>query len=211
MVGISPMWERIKPFARKVADAIGYERTHIARLVANRSVMQRLDALPCESLDVLEVSAGTLWQQRRWGSFTEMNYPEHDICQERLDRAFDIIIADNVWEHLLHPRRAAQNVLVMLKPGGLFINITPFMIRHHGYPVDCTRWTELGMRHFLVDAGFDDDLVETGSWGNAEAVRANFYRWAHAGWRRRLPNDPEFPVTVWAFARKAGGEQPLMN
>jgi SAM-dependent methyltransferase len=192
----------IKDAAGRLARAVGYDVTHITRTVAYRAVDARLDDLPFADLDALEIAAGWKWRRRGWGSFTEMNWPDHDICEDRLDRQFDVVIADNVWEHLLHPYRAAQNVLAMLKPGGLFINITPFLIRHHPIPTDCTRWTELGMRHFLADAGFDGDRIETGSWGNAAAVKANFRRWARTGWRRSLPNDPDFPVAVWAFARK---------
>lgn len=186
----------------RIARAVGYDVTHITRTVAYRAIDARLDAMPCADMDALEIAAGWKWRQRDWGSFTEMNWPEYDICDHRLDRQFDLVIADNVWEHLLHPWRAAQNVLSMLKPGGLFINITPFLIRHHPIPTDCTRWTELGMRHFLEDVGFDGPGIETGSWGNPAAVKANFHRWSRTGWRRRLPNNPDFPITVWAFARK---------
>ena len=188
--------------AERIAAAVGYDKTHITRTVAYREVEAMLDTLPGETLDVLEIAAGWKWRQRAWGSFTEMNWPEYDICEHVLPRQFDLVIADNVWEHLLHPWRATQHVLQMLKPGGLFVNITPFMIRHHPIPTDCTRWTELGMRHFLEDVGFDGASIRTGSWGNAAAVKANFHRWGRTGWRRRLPNDPNFPVTVWAFARK---------
>jgi SAM-dependent methyltransferase len=117
----------------------------------------------------LEISAGWKWRVRQWRSFSEMNWPEHDICNERLDRQFDILIADNVWEHLLYPYRAARNVHAMLRPGGWFVNITPFLIRYHPIPTDCSRWTELGMKHFLEEAGFDPERVVTGSWGNASA------------------------------------------
>lgn len=131
-----------------------------------------------------------------------MNWPQYDICEHVLDRQFDVIIADNVWEHLPYPARATRHVLPMLRTGGMFINITPFLIRRHLVPTDCTRWTEMGMRYFLEDCGFDPAAVHTGSWGNRAAVRANFNRWARTGWRRRLPNARDFPVTVWAFARK---------
>lgn len=189
--------------AERVAQAVGYDKTHITRTVAYREVDAYLDGLGCERLDALEIAAGWKWRQRKWGSYREMNWPDYDICDDVLPEQFDIIIADNVWEHLLHPWRAAQNVLTMLKPGGLFVNITPFLIRHHPIPTDCTRWTPLGMQHFLSDVGFDPDSIQTGAWGNEAAVKANFRRWARTGWRRRLPNDPDFPVTVWAFARKA--------
>lgn len=188
--------------AERIASAVGYDKTHITRTVAYREVDALLDRLGSENLHALEIAAGWKWRQRRWASFAEMNWPDHDICTDVLDRQFDVIIADNVWEHLLHPWKATGHVLQMLRPGGLFINITPFMIRQHLVPTDCTRWTELGMRHFLADAGFDEASIETGSWGNAGAVKANLHRWARTGWRRRLPNHPDFPVTVWAFARK---------
>ena len=148
-----------------------------------------------------------LWEVRdgdRWWTVHLPVYkgPAH-ICNEQLDRQFDIIIADNVWEHLLYPYRAARNVHAMLRPGGWFVNITPFLIRYHPIPTDCSRWTELGMKHFLEEAGFDPERVVTGSWGNAAAVKANLRRWARTGWRRDLPNDKRFPVTVWAMAQKS--------
>jgi SAM-dependent methyltransferase len=190
--------------AKRIARAVRYDTTHLTRTVAYREIDALLDRLPCARLDALEIAAGWKWRQRAWGSFSEMNWPEHGICRDVLERQFDVIIADNVWEHLLHPWRATQNVLAMLRPGGTFINITPFLIRHHAVPTDCTRWTELGMRHFLADCGFDAAEIETGSWGNAAAVKGNLRRWERTGWRRRLPNDPDLPVTVWAIARKPG-------
>lgn len=196
------MNQALKNGLEKLAAAVGYDKQHVTRTVAYREIDRWLDALGTESLDALEISAGWKWRQRQWGSFTEMNWPQHDICKDVLDRQFDIVIADNVWEHLLYPYRAARNVHSMLRPGGWFVNITPFMIRYHPIPTDCSRWTELGMSHFLEEAGFDRARIVTGSWGNAAAVKANFYRWARTGWQRRLPNDERFPVTVWAMAQK---------
>lgn len=192
----------LKALLEKAAATVGYNKTHLTRVVAYREIDAFLDGLGTHRLDALEISAGWKWRTRAWGSFTEMNWPEYDICDGPLDRPFDLIIADNVWEHLKYPARAARNVFAMLRPGGHFINITPFLIRHHPIPLDCTRWTETGMKHFLEDAGFDADRVATGSWGNRGAVKANFQRWARAGWERRFRNDPDFPITVWAIARK---------
>lgn len=193
---------KLKKGLENIAVAVGYDTQHVTRTVAYREIDRWLDGLDTAPLEALEISAGWKWRQRQWGSFTEMNWPEHDICKDVLDQQFDIIIADNVWEHLLYPYRAARNVHAMLRPGGWFVNITPFLIRYHPIPTDCSRWTELGMTHFLEEAGFDSAHIKTGSWGNASAVKANFHRWARTGWQRRLPNDKRFPVTVWAMAQK---------
>lgn len=191
----------IKAVLEKAAQGVGYDKTHITRVIAYRNIDAFLDKLGTNVLDALEISAGWKWRMRDWGSFTEMNWPDFDICGAPLARQFDVVIADNVWEHLKYPARAAHHVRGMLKPGGVFINITPFLIRRHPIPLDCTRWTETGMLHFLEEAGFDADLITTGSWGNKAAVKANFRRWARAGWERRFRNDPDFPITVWAIAR----------
>lgn len=196
------MNQKLKNGLAKLAAAVGYDKQHLTRTVAYREIDRWLDALGTERRDALEISAGWKWRGRQWGSFTEMNWPQHDICKDVLDRKFDIVIADNVWEHLLYPYRAARNVHSMLRPGGWFVNITPFMIRYHPIPTDCSRWTELGMTHFLEEAGFDPARIVTGSWGNASAVKANFHRWARTGWKRSLPNDERFPVTIWAMAQK---------
>jgi hypothetical protein len=133
-----------------------------------------------------------------------MNYPKFDICNDTLDRQFDIVIADNVWEHLSYPYRATKNVHSMLRPNGYFINITPFLCRYHGVPIDCSRWTAVGMAYFLEEAGgFDRARIQTGSWGNRSAVIGNLRRWMRRGWRRNLPNDLRYPITVWAIAQKS--------
>ncbi len=186
----------------KAAQVVGFDKLHLTRMIAYREIDAWLDQRGSEKLDALEISSGWKWRQRTWHSYTEMNWPEYDICQESLNEQFDIIIADNVWEHLLYPYRAARNVFAMLRPGGIFINITPFMIRYHAVPTDCSRWTELGMTHFLEEVGFDPAKIETGSWGNAAAVKSNLKTWSRVGWRRNFPNDPRFPLTVWAIAEK---------
>ncbi len=196
------MREATKQALVRLAAAVGYDKTHLTRVVAYRAIDDWLDAMGSGQLDALEISAGWKWRARQWRSYTEMNWPDHDICNDVLDQRFDIIIADNVWEHLPYPHRAARHVHAMLRPGGWFVNITPFMIRRHDVPLDCSRWTEMGMRYLLEDAGFDAESMISGSWGNASAVKANLVRWSRVGWRRSFPNDSRFPLTVWVMAQR---------
>ena len=192
---------------KRLLRSIGYEPMHWVRFVMYRECFALVRSLDPDQLDVCEISAGQAWQTLGFRSYTEMNYPEYDICDDVLDRSFDLFIADNVFEHLAHPYKAARNILRMLKPGGHFLNITPFMIRGHAVPIDCTRWTEQGMRYFLEDCGFERETLVSGSWGNRACVKSNFRRWTRVGWRRSFKNEPDFPVQVWALARKPGKDE----
>jgi len=117
-------------------------------------------------------------------------------------KKYDIIFTEQVFEHLKYPYRAARNVWRMLKPGGLFIITTPFLVKIHGHPLDCTRWTSMGMKYFLEEAGFDPEATITESWGNRDCVVANFDRWITFSPGMSLENEADFPVVVWALARK---------
>ncbi len=172
----------------------------------NRETRRLVEGLEPRDLKTLEIS-GTDWGTL--GLFTDyssVHYPEYDVCEAPLDEQFDLIIAEQVFEHLLWPYRAGRNVLAMLKPGGWFLVTTPFLIRIHEGPHDCSRWTETGLRHFLLESGFGGG-IQTGSWGNRACVRANLTRKYWPMYARRihsLRNEVDTPVTVWALAQKSG-------
>ena len=128
-----------------------------------------------------------------------------DLAASLIESA-DIVLAEQVWEHLVYPYRATQNVLSILRPGGYFLLSTPFLVRvHHGRNYgDCLRWTEQGMAHFLEECGFRADQIKTGSWGNraCAAAHINEEKWVRFRKGMDLTNEPTFPVQVWALARK---------
>ena len=161
-------------------------------------------------LDVAEISAGQnqTWRKLGFRSYRSLDWPEFDICETPLhpdlNQQFDLVIADNVLEHTLWPYRATRNMHAMLRPGGHALVITPFLVRIHSGPHDCSRWTETGLKHLLAECGFALDAVQTWSWGTRAAVRKGLDAWPRMGWRRTLGNDPSFPFVVWAFARKDG-------
>ncbi|MFQ5659343.1 MAG: methyltransferase domain-containing protein [Gammaproteobacteria bacterium] len=192
----------IRPFY-KFLIKLGASDEHWARVVMNRETREMVSRLDPGNLKVFEIS-GHSWG--KWMSFKEykgVDFPDFDICESALGETFDLIIAEQVFEHLLWPYRAGRNVYKMLNPGGSFLITTPFLMRVHNRPVDCSRWTETGIKYFLAECGFDIRHVRTGSWGNRACVRANFSVWMP--YRRlfhSLRNDPEFPVAVWALARK---------
>lgn len=199
--------DRLKNLISSIASKVGYDLTHMTRKVYWKDCRLRIEAMNPPSLDVLEISAGAVWRDIPFKSFKTLDYPEFDICRDLLDNSFDgkfdLIIADQVFEHLLWPYRAGRNVHRMLKPGGQFMVMTPFLIRVHEVPTDCSRWTETGIRYFLAECGFSLDAVETASWGNASAIKRSLVTWGRVGWRRSMPNDARFPISVWAVAQKA--------
>lgn len=191
---------RNKAQIKRLLSAVGYDHRLWARVAMYEQCFALLRELEPAKLDALEISAGPEWRTLGFRSFATANYPEYDVCAAPLGREFDLVIADQVFEHLLWPYRAARNVRAMLRPGGHFLVTVPFLIRIHREPEDCTRWSETGLRHFLAECGFPLERIRTGSWGNRACVRANFRRWVRRGWFGSLANEPDFPVAVWALA-----------
>jgi SAM-dependent methyltransferase len=189
---------------RRTLAAVGFDTTDWVRVAMYRDCFAFVRSLGPERLDALEISAGPQWRREfKFRSYTETQYPDFDICAEKLDRQFDVIIADQVFEHLPWPYRAGRNVYDMLRPGGYFVAAVPFLVRVHRVPIDCSRWTTEGFSYFLQECGFAAQDIVTKSWGNRACVKANFRHWRRHGWFRPMQNEADFPVMVWAYARKA--------
>jgi SAM-dependent methyltransferase len=184
----------------------------------NRVVMKKesrdwILSLGPEKLDVLELSG-------KWGkvfpfrSYRFASRWEFDPCRgpmlgtdEKIVR-FDLIMANQVWEHLDRPYAATRNILRMLRPGGWFWVAVPFFAPFHGAPVDCSRWTARGLKNLLVEAGFDPDRVQSHQWGNRHVAARNL----EVPWPPELredddlTDDPDCPVVTWAMAQKGGSQ-----
>jgi SAM-dependent methyltransferase len=178
------------------------------RIVMDEQTKNLVEALPTSTMDVLEISGGG-WKNYPFKSWRSADYPEYDVCEKPLaHEIFDLVIAEQVFEHLLYPYRAVKNVYAMLRPGGYFLISTPFLLKIHNFPVDCSRWTPHGMKYFLSEAGFPVEAIQVGSWGNRSAVRARLNPAStHFPYYNPLvhsmKNEEFFPVVVWALARKA--------
>ncbi len=165
--------------------------------------------LPVHEMEALEIS-GKRWQTAGFKSYQNAYVDTLEIDLNPWDRQFDIILAEQVWEHLKYPYRAGRNVLSMLRPGGYFYLSVPFLVRRHNDPIDCTRWTDIGLRYYLEEVGFSPSEIYTESWGNLAVVIGNLTQWtpyddSHNA-VHRLDNDPLFPAQTWGLARKAAAE-----
>jgi SAM-dependent methyltransferase len=194
---------RLPALRQRLESICGIRKEHWARIVMDRTTSQFVQSLNLQTMRALEIS-GQEWNNYGFKEYVSACYPEYDVCAGPYEKnSFDVILAQQVLEHVLWPYRAVKHVYETLRPGGWFIVTTPFLLRVHDYPVDCSRWTELGLKHLLAEGGFYLNDIQTGSWGNRACVRANFNRWARwIPWLHSLKNERLFPVVVWAFAQK---------
>ena len=60
------------------------------------------------------------------------------------------------------------------------------------------------LKHFLAEAGFPLDQIQTGSWGNRACVIANLasFLTSYDPDEHPLQNEPDVPYHVWALARR---------
>ena len=179
---------------------------HWCRVVMNLSIERFIETLECSAVDCLEIS-GTRFQHggQAFRSYVSTGFPAYDVCAGPLAHgSFDLIICEQVLEHVLRPDLAVANMLAMLRPGGCLVVNTPFLLKVHGFPHDLWRWTEHGLRQLLELAGFVG--VETASWGNRACLVADLsdgLRWTvFDPTRHSLENEPQFPIVVWAIARR---------
>lgn len=194
----------LKENLRKRLIAVGYDPVDWVRTVMYQRCFDFIRSLDPAKLSALEISAGPQWKRDlEFGSYEATEYPGFDVCSETLPRQFDLIIADQVFEHLKWPYRAGRNVWSMLKPGGHFVIATPFLLRIHRAPIDCSRWTEDGLNYFLQECGFEAKNIVTDSWGNRACLKRNLKAWRKRGFFGSVANEKDYPVMVWAFARKS--------
>jgi SAM-dependent methyltransferase len=119
---------------------------------------------------------------------------------------FDVVICEQVLEHVVDPWGAAANLRELTVPGGHVIVSTPFLIKVHELLLfgmhDYWRFSPRGLRLLLECGGLKVDRVST--WGNRHCVIGNLRRWsAYRPWHP-LNDDPDLAVQVWAFARNPG-------
>ena len=67
--------------------------------------------------------------------------------------SFDLILCNQVFEHVRDPWSAARGLSKLLKPGGLLIFTVPFLAKYHEVPKDYFRFTPDGAAAIFEDAG----------------------------------------------------------
>ncbi|MHC1696847.1 MAG: methyltransferase domain-containing protein [Geobacteraceae bacterium] len=144
---------------------------------------------------------------------TRADYPDVDMqCMPYYDDFYDVVVSDQVIEHLADPARAVSECGRVLRPGGLAIITSCFLNPLHPSPNDYWRFSPEGMQHLFNDE--DWEIIEYGGWGNRIALILIFIRDRFrfmdipegVSLRRRLAtwNEKKYPVVTWIVARKRG-------
>ena len=68
------------------------------------------------NLDVFEISGNEWHDIFKWKSFTTSDFPAFDVCHHAFDKQYDLIIAEQVFEHLRYPAKAAKIFLTGFVP-----------------------------------------------------------------------------------------------
>lgn len=92
------------------------------------------------------------------------------------DGSYDVVFCSGVLEHVDDCHAAVRECYRILRPGGVFLVGVPFAQRIHCAPGDFWRFTVYGLRYLL--RAFVLEAVEA------------------------IGEDPKFPWTYWARARK---------
>ena len=153
---------------------------------------------------IQKMCPGTVWEERA--------YPQYDIAEIDSWSECDVVIADQVLEHVYKPWQAFNCAGQRVKQA--FIVTVPFLLKVHADPSDFWRMTPDCIRELGKDAGFTDIHVD--SWGNPQA-EAWLSKYLNRSWNTHLvidnnpeeewrnaliENDPVTPIMIWAVLRR---------
>ena len=134
------------------------------------------------------------------------NWPQTDIQNlvSYDNNSYDVVVIDNVLEHVPSPEMAIQELWRILRPRGACICTTPFLIKIHADPGDYWRFTEQGLR--VLFRRFQE--VHISGWGNRYTLKTiSKYGWLSARntkrlWKVALWNEGEWPISYLTVAIK---------
>lgn len=84
------------------------------RVVMNRETRRIVKSLQPEGLNVLEISGNSWGNSESFKCYKSLKYPDFDSCDSCLDKIFDLIITEQIFEHLFWLYRAGKNIYKML-------------------------------------------------------------------------------------------------
>src|SRR4051812_11363078 len=143
-----------KRAARQALDLLGRGHVpatdHWIRKVLLEDTGRELRALDPWASSAAEIS-GETWSGLGWRDYEQLSYPAFDLCSPEgtLPGPFDVVICEQVLEHVVDPLTAVRTLRRLCAPGGHVLVSTPFLIRLHDAPGDYWRYTPAGLSRLL--------------------------------------------------------------
>ena len=147
----------------------------------------------------------------RWPalSIAVASYPQVDCQRLPMDDAgFDLVYSNQVLEHVPRPWLAGEQIVRVLRPGGIGIHTTCTFNPRHGPPAfeDYYRFLPAGLAQLFPGV----KVLSLGEWGNARAIAHNVTVTdgpGPLGGRRFGPeigavSDGLYPWVVWIIFEK---------
>lgn len=140
--------------------------------------------------------------------FISTEYPDVDITDlsKFKSNSFDVVVSDQVLEHVPDPFKACREIHRVLKKEGYAINTSCTFYHIHDNP-DYFRFTKLGLRELHKDF---KEIGLLGSWGNREVmgkfIRENYKSFDvlhnKRDYKLATINEETWPWLVWCIAQK---------
>ncbi|MEY2493767.1 MAG: hypothetical protein QOJ45_259 [Verrucomicrobiota bacterium] len=191
----------------------------IARDHTSNSIGAEFEAVLREGEDfVLNIGAGgTAVRYPNCVEFEHKIFRHTDVVGDAhhlpfRDNVFDRVFAFNVFEHLTDPKKAAEEILRVLKPGGAVAVHTAFLQALHEEPFHFFNATEFGVRQWFSNYEIEACHV-SGNFGPGVMLAfllstvVEAARTADATWREQTLLS-ESTIGEWAEFWKTRGEQP---
>lgn len=134
---------------------------HFSRLNLSHLLKKAIDAY-CKK-DMVIISVGSGGEIKDILTKKDVRFKEIDIDKKRKPDivcsvedmhmfktgSVDVFFCMEVLEHVKDPFKAVQEMLRVLRPGGIIVGSTPFLFPLHDEPHDYYRYTRYGLQHLF--------------------------------------------------------------
>lgn len=141
----------------------------------------------------------------------DVHYPKIDMqnlpCK---DDSFDLVISDQVIEHLENPKKSIIGIAQGFKKGGVAIHTTCFINYIHPCPKDYWCFSPEALKYLCSDFS---EVLCCGGWGSRIAFflcsisnKLRFMQIPDSHWCLRhmiaMYNEEKYPIVTWVVAKK---------
>ena len=133
---------------------------HICCFKQNASILD-MGGLKGKKRGVFNIERYTFYI--KYANIAEKANPDYlcDITHVPVENCcFDGVILAEVLEHVINPKAVLQEAYRILKPGGVALICTPFLLHVHADPYDFGRYTGHWYRTVMTDIGFINVEIE---------------------------------------------------